>query len=124
MNTPTSCLAICELFNPVLHGLTDKSSPCVQGQFLVHSSFTMEEFMEDEWIDILDMMKKQYASYPDNYKTHPSIRNYNNLIKQEQFFQLDIVKMIELSGGETVGLIKTNGLKRFQRMYKRKCMKN
>lgn len=124
MNTPTNCLAICELFNPVLHGLTNKSSPCIQGQFLVHSSFTMEEFMEDEWTDILDMMKAQYASYPEHYKTHTNIRNYKNLIKDGHLFKLDIVQMIELSGGETVGIIKTNGLKLFQRICKRKCMKN
>lgn len=124
MNTPTSCLAICELFNPVLHGITVNSSSCIQGQFLVHSSFTMEEFMEGEWTEILDMMKTQYASYPDNYKTHPYIRNYKNFIDNKYFFKLDIIQMIELPGGETVGIIKTTGLKRFQRLCKRKCMKN
>lgn len=124
MNTPTNCLAICELFNPVLHGLTNKSSPCIQGQYLVHSSFTMEEFMEDEWTEILDMMKAHYSSYPEHYKTHTDIRNYKNLIKDGHLFKLDIVQMIELSGGETVGIIKTNGLKLFQRICKRKCMKN
>ena len=123
-DTAAYSLAICELFNPTLHGLTTESSPNINGQYLVQSSFTMDEFMEDEWTDVLDMMKSQYASYPIHYKKNDYIRNYKHIIESNQYFKLDIVKMIELPGVETVGIIKTNGLKRFQKNYRRKHQKS
>lgn len=103
-----------------MHGFTVNSSSNINGQFLVHTTFNVEEFMEDEWISILDMMKAQYASYPHQFKRHNLILNYKNIIEDNNYFKLDIVKIIEMDGGECVGIIKTNGLKRLQKLYKRK----
>ncbi len=80
-DTAAYSLAICELFNPTLHGLTTESSPNIHGQYLVQSSFTMDEFMEDEWTDVLDMMKSQYASYPIHYKKMIILETTNTLLK-------------------------------------------
>lgn len=120
MDTSNYKIAICELFNPKMHGITVNSSSDIDGQFLVHTTFNVEEFVENEWISILDMMKAQYASYPPSFKRHNLIRNYKNIIDDNNYFKLDIVKMIEMNGGECVGIIKTTGLKRLQKLYKRK----
>lgn len=123
MDTSSYNLVICELYNPKIHGITRNSSSNINGQFLVHTSFHMDDFMEDEWIDVLDMMRSQYASYPQHIKIHDHIRNYKNIIDNNNYFKLDIVKMIELPGGETIGIIKTNGLKRLQKQFKRNLYK-
>lgn len=120
MGTSSYNLVICELYNPKIHGITRNSSSNIHGQFLVHTSFNMDDFMEDEWIDLLDTMRSQYASYPEHFKTHHHIRNYKNIVDNNNYFKLDIVKMIELEGGETIGIIKTKGLKRLQKQFKRK----
>jgi len=119
METSKYSLAICELFNPFIHGITKNSSPDVNGHYLIHSTFTIDEFIENEWIDLLDIMKHQYTSYPKHFKKHNLIRNYKKCITDTNYFRLNIVEVKELKGGEMVCFIKTNGLIRFQKQVKR-----
>ena len=39
-------LAICSLFHPVLHGMTETSSPEIIGHFLVYTTIELADFYE------------------------------------------------------------------------------
>ena len=52
-------------------------------------------------------------------KKHPTIRNYNNIIKDKNYIKLDIVYIDKLAGDETVGYIKTFWIKLIQRRWKK-----
>ena len=56
MQHPTLQLAICEIWNPDIHGQDDNSSPNIAGQFLVHSTIDLDEFEELGFDDIIQML--------------------------------------------------------------------
>jgi len=73
-------VAMCEMFNDHMHGINTLSSVGVQSHWLVSYTFTKEEFMNDEWKSMLDVMRNAYHLYPSVLKQHRYIRNYSNIV--------------------------------------------
>lgn len=125
MSATTLQLAICEIWNPNIHGQDENSSPDIAGQFLVHSTIELEEFEELGFDDIIDMLREGYHSYlsvwGDNRmeRAHPFIRNYERIISNNSYIKLDIVAVDELTGMEQVAYLKTHWIRLVQRRWKK-----
>ena len=60
-------LAICEIFNPSIHGINDNSSYGINGHFLVHNTISLDALL-DKNNNFLDEREKQNAKeYSKNY---------------------------------------------------------
>ena len=74
----------------------------------------------------LKMYKSKYTNLNNNMKTHSIIRNYKQIIAQQNYIQLHIAKVIYLSGLECVAILKTFWIKIIQRtwkkIYKKRCI--
>ena len=108
-------LVLCELYNPKLHHYSD-----------------LEEDWKDvatHWLNIYTIpinynkskINKYIKQLKNNLKlySHPYIRNYKNIIIHKKYFQIHLVKNIELPTGETICIIKTYWLRIIQRTWKR-----
>jgi hypothetical protein len=108
-------LVLCELYNPKLHHYSD-----------------LEEDWKDvatHWLNIYTIpinynkskINKYIKQLKNNLKlySHPYIRNYENIIIHKNYFQIHLVKNIELPTGETICIIKTYWLRIIQRTWKR-----
>ena len=117
---PESCnLAICEIFNPEIHGLSELSSKNITTQFLVHTKILPKEFYNNTYNDTIKIVKKGYYYYRwAEGPMHPIIRNYEHLLKQTRFPNLEIVIIKELEGMEQIAILKTFWLRIFQRKWK------
>jgi len=113
-------IAICEIFNQNIHGKTNESTREIDTHILVNTTFTIAEFMNNEWVSLIDMMRQSYQSYSPNIKQHPYIRNYKHIVNDPRYYKLDIVQTQMLEGGECVAVIKTGLLKKLQRRWRSK----
>ena len=72
------------------------------------------------------MYKSKYTNLNNNMKTHSIIRNYKQIIAQQNYIQLHIAKVIYLSGLECVAILQTFWIKIIQRtwkkIYKKRCI--
>lgn len=110
-------IALCELHNKRLHGMTQDSSPDIQNHYLASFVFDNEEFYDNEWKGLIANMRTAY-SQRRNIK-HDSIRNYKNIVNDPNYFNLDIVELTELEGGELIATKKTHLLKIIQRKWRK-----
>ena len=118
-------LLIPEIYNKYFHGRTFDSDPNIDGQFLVlqtfyiNPSYNIFEFFR--YVNNLCKFYKKY--YEKNFCSlcfpHTLLRNYNNIIKQPKYLNLEIGKIYYLNGGECVCIIKTFWLKIVQRAWKK-----
>lgn len=112
-------LGICELYNSHIHGYTDKSYIHIDGHYIIFWLITSESFMVcDDYKDVISLLLDGYYIYMNNTH-HPTIRNYNNIIKSENYIKLNIIEKIELDSGEIIAIIKTFWIKIFQRKWKK-----
>ena len=111
-------LAICEIFNRHIHGHTQHSSPGIDEHILINDEVTSDEFMNNEWMESINMLRDAWQTIPYNLKQHPTIRNYQHIVSGPNYYKVDIIEMIELSGGEQIAIIKTGGLKTIQRRWR------
>jgi hypothetical protein len=117
-------IAICEIFNPLIHGKDENSSNGIENHFLVAETFELDEFYNNSYQDTITGLKADYKRISKNNSKicknkHPRIRNYNKIIEKNNFIKLDIIYKEELSGNETVGYIKTFWIKLIQRRWKK-----
>jgi|LakMenEpi03Aug12_release.lakeMendotaPanAssembly.Ray.scaffolds.fasta_scaffold219052_3 hypothetical protein len=117
-------IAICEIFNPRIHGKDENSSIGIENHFLLSETFELAEFYDNSYQETITALKYDYKRVAKNNlkslkEPHPTIRNYNNIIKDKNYIKLDIVVVDELAGGETVGYIKTFWIKLIQRRWKK-----
>ena len=118
--TTAYSIAICEIFNKNIHGFDDQSTPDMDQRILASYTFTNEEFMDrSEWVPILANMRLAYSQYTPQSKQHSNIRNYRQIVENPDYYKLDIVKLEELEGGETSAVIKTGGIKQFQKVWRK-----
>ena len=118
--TTAYSIAICEIFNKNIHGFDDQSTPDMDQRILASYTFTNEEFMDrSEWVPILANMRIAYSQYTPQAKQHSNIRNYRQIVENPDYYKLDIVKLEELAGGETSAVIKTGGIKQFQKVWRK-----
>jgi|LakMenEpi03Aug12_release.lakeMendotaPanAssembly.Ray.scaffolds.fasta_scaffold401226_2 hypothetical protein len=110
---PAFKLAVCTLFDPILYGTDENSTPGIENHYYIVYTFKPEKFYNNDYISMVNYtrrMVQRRAIHP-----HPTIRNYNNMLPH---IKLDIVKCDELTGLEQVGYIKTFWLKIVQRRWK------
>jgi hypothetical protein len=118
-------IAICEIFHPRIHGKDENSSVGIENHFLVAETFELAEFYDNSYQDTITALKADYNQVSRKFcnkslkEQHPTIRNYNKIIKTNNFIKLDIVCIDELAGNETVGYIKTFWIKLIQRRWKK-----
>ena len=73
----------------------------------------------------LKIYKSKYNQLNNMLKNHSIIRNYKQIVAQQNYIQLHIAKVIYLSGSECVAILKTFWIKIIQRtwkkIYKKRC---
>lgn len=110
-------ISICEIFNPRIHGKDENSSIGIENHFIVKETFELDEFYNNSYQDTINALRNNYNKIANI--DHPTIRNYNKIIKTNNFIKLDIIYIDELSGNESVGYIKTFWIKLIQRRWKK-----
>lgn len=118
-------LLIPEIYNRYFHGKTVDSDPNIEGQFLVLQTFYLNpssrmcDFFK--YVNNLCKFYKKYyeKNYYDSSLSHKLLRNYNDIIKNPNYLNLQIGKIHYLKGDECVCIIKTFWLKLIQRSWKR-----
>ena len=117
-------LGICEIYTPLIHGFTEKSSPNMLGKYIVIEKISLQEYYSLYFLELLSIIQHRwlYLETPNivnNLYNHPIIRNFEKMIKAPDFIKIDIIETTELEGGEIVGCKKTFWIKIIQRLYKR-----
>jgi len=117
-------LAICEIFNPVIHGSdVSNSSYGISGHFLVHNTISLEDWYNHSFRDIITLLRDAYDNYisawGNRLPQHPIVLNYEAIIRGCKYIKIDIVVLDELEGRECVGYIKTHWLRLVQRCWKK-----
>jgi len=110
-------ISICEIFNPRIHGKDENSSIGIENHFIVKETFELDDFYNNSYQDTINALRNNYNKIANI--DHPTIRNYNKIIKTNNFIKLDIIYIDELSGNESVGYIKTFWIKLIQRRWKK-----
>lgn len=118
-------LLIPELYNKYFHGKTFDSDPNINGQFLVLQTFYINPncniFDFFKYVNNLTKFYKNY--YKKNFCSlslpHNILRNYNNIINNSNYLNLEIGKIYYLNGNECICVIKTFWLKLVQRSWKK-----
>jgi recombinational DNA repair ATPase RecF len=72
----------------------------------------------NDYKDVISLLLDGYYIYI-NRTYHPIIRNYNNIIKRENYIKLDIIEKVLLESGEIIAIIKTFWIKIIQRKWKK-----
>jgi hypothetical protein len=118
-NIPKYKLAVCHLFHPVLHGYTENSCKDIYGHYLVFWEIEyIDEYFDNIYYREIEDLTAFYNDIVLENHPHPTIRNYLNIIKRENYIKIDIVETKTLDTLEEVGYIKTFWLKILQRKWK------
>jgi hypothetical protein len=118
-------LLIPEIYNQYFHGKTVDSDPNIEGQFLVLQSFYLNPTSKISDFfkyanNLCKFYKKYYEkNYYDSSLSHKLLRNYNDIIKNPNYLNLQIGKIHYLKGDECLCVINTFWLKLVQRAWKR-----
>ncbi len=107
-------LVIAELYNKNIHGITNDSDPNINGHFMVLQRFHKPP---SNFNNICNFYKKYYQKNFGDLK-HDTIRNYNNIIKDPNYLNIEIGEIYYLRGHECICIIKTVWLKIIQRAWK------
>jgi len=126
--TNKNILLIPELYNKYIHGKTNDSDPNIDSHFIVLESFNLNSNNNNimnlfKYINEMCYFYKVYyirnfhnLSYGNSNKI---IRNYNNIIKNSSYLNIEIGQIYYLKGSECVCIIKTFWIKIIQRAWKR-----
>lgn len=119
MNHSKYKLAICVLFDPVLHGITEQSDKNICKHLLIHHTIEPHTFLNYYYHaqELLTFIKYYYNNII--IIPHPIIRNYENIVNSQEYFKIDIIQEDILDGQEYVGYLKTFWLKLLQRKWKK-----
>lgn len=110
-------IAICEFHNKYLHGMDGESSMDIQSHILATYVLEPEEYYNNDWKDILRMMRRSYSGVA--HHNHDNIRNYKNIVTDPKYFTVDVVELKELEGNELVASKKTHLIKMMQRRWRK-----
>ena len=107
-------IVLCELFNNKLHGNTNKE--VINHYLLINSMKKLDLDFIDNWAAPLN---QDYIDRQEQITPHKFIRNYKNMITQQNYIKPEIGEIINLPTGHTVCIIKTVWLRVIQRAWKR-----
>ena len=140
---PPLKLGICELYHPKLYGNTYSSSHNIILHYIVNSIIELDDFMTNP--RLLDNVNTRQLANLDtplcNYELelknlarkynkindlnrnkcikHPSIENYDTIIRKNDYIRVDIIETRILTGMEEVAILKTHLIRVVQRKWKR-----
>lgn len=120
-------LLIPELYNKYIHGKTSDSDPNINGQFMVLQSinYNKDHANVNKIIQLFKYTNRVTRFYKQYYLKnfgdleHDIIRNYKNIITNQNYLNLEIGKIHYLKGDECVCIIKTFWLRLLQRAWKK-----
>ena len=113
-------LGACDIFHPQIHGFNENSDKNIIGKFLLYETFNPEEFYDGEHLIMIDIYYNAYNTfYLRNIQSHPTIRNYHNIVSNPTFFKIEIIESEVLPTLETICVIKTFWIKLIQRKWKK-----
>ena len=107
-------IVLCELFNNKLHGNTNED--VCNHYLLINRIKKLDLDFIDSWVAPLN---QDYIDRQEQITPHKFIRNYKNMITQPNYIKPEIGKIINLSTGHSVCVIKTMWLRVVQRAWKR-----
>jgi len=119
-------LLIPEIYNVYIHGKTNDSDPNIDNHFIVLQSFNYNS--DSNIINLFRYLNKLSIFYKTYYKKnyvnnsslkHKQIRNYNNIINNSSYLNIEIGQIYYLKGDECVCIIKTFWIKIIQRAWKK-----
>lgn len=117
-------LAICELYNGVLYGNHNIE---LQKHYLVYEICDIDDFFDDIE-ELEDTLERIYYLNNNGIRKillertrHSTIRNYKNILKDENYYQLHIIDDFEFETGELCAILKTSYLSILQRKWKKYC---
>jgi archaellin len=109
-------LAVCEFYNKKIHG---GNGIDMNNKILLSYKIPLNEFYNNEYKSYLKSMNNFYNKrVTSSEKNHSIIKNYRNIIHNDKYYQLNIVRDIELPSGELTAILKTTYLKQLQRKIK------
>lgn len=123
-------LVLCELFHPLIYGLTPNSSLDISEHYMIQEKIEPSELFVnlshilpddiDNLFAYLRMRREMFRKFiqHSSFQDHPSIRNYSK-ISSEITFSPQIAQCIELPGEEHVAILKTHWLRLIQRTWKK-----
>ena len=110
-------IVLCEIYNRNIHGVPSNGS-LVDTHYLVSNRF--RKFVTDVINDISYYMNAEYIQLTDyNYRKHPTIRNYHNIIENLYYIRPEIAECIYLKDNECVAILKTFWIRIIQRTWRR-----
>jgi len=115
-------LVLCELFNTKIHGIDSQSDKNIIGHYLLCEKIDLLRENHNEYIeDLIELYNMKYENILQNYKyyKHPTIRNYEAIIGNENYIKQEIGECFYLSGDECVVILKTFWLKIIQRKWRK-----
>jgi hypothetical protein len=115
---PAYKLAICEMFNPIVHGQDENSSPHINTHFLVYTIIDLPDFYSNAYISETNSLRRYLRAIQILHgSVHPTIRNYESVTNKHS--RLEIIQSDILTGQETVAYLKTFWLRIVQRRWKK-----
>ena len=103
------CLALCDLHHPETHGV------CASSSRDVHTHILVLDLVDANVRSINDALSAQNSA-PEAARTrHPSVRAFSRVARSSRIFGVQVVRHMQLPGGELVALVRTGGLRRLQR---------
>jgi len=111
-------LAICEMFNPIIHGQDENSSPQIHTHFLVYTIIDLPDFYSDAYVSETNCLRRYLRAVKILHGSlHETIRNYERVTNT--YTRLEIIQTDILPGQETVAYLKTFWLRIVQRRWKK-----
>jgi hypothetical protein len=134
MNNSKFKLAVVELYSPYRHGFHKGINTCVYGHHIINYSVDNKEFYNelDDIENDLKYTNEMALEFLENVKydtrrnvvNHPTIRNYEKIMKNPKQYELHIIEPIDVSTGDrdvdvySAAIIKTHWLRIIQRRWR------
>lgn len=135
-------LMLCELHLPTMHGKTNNSDPNIETHYLIHDLYNPTELYETNNSDsesdsddennyynrihnAIYYLKRKYLYLTESdmfnpiLYTHPTIRNYYNIVSNPNYIKPEIGQYIILPTHEAVAVLKTFWIRIIQRKWKK-----
>jgi len=140
-------IVLCEIYNEHIHGKREENDDInINSHYLIIGKFTNtydnyysdsddnstlsfnddnSNFEDDDYYPIEEIMELHTEKYNSIFirnivkYAHPFIRNYINIVLQNDYIRPEIAECITLSTGEHIAILKTFWIRIIQRSWKR-----
>jgi hypothetical protein len=113
-------LILCELHHPVIHGKTEDSELNIETYYMVIDKFSVNDINDIN--NYINSYRRIYYLYIHHcifqLNIHPTIRNYNKMVSNKNYFKPEIAECLILPTGETIAILKTFWIRIIQKVWK------